>query len=214
MNQKKIGRLHVLTDFRFQQRYSHAELAALAIDGGADTIQLREKRQEIRHILRQADEVAEVCARRATTFLVNDRIDVALASNADGVHLGQTDFPLHRARGLAGDDAIIGVTATTLEEALDAASEGADYIGFGPVFHTQSKKNPASVKGLELLGVVCQQVDIPVIAIAGISVHRIEPVFEAGAFGVAVMSAVTLATDPADATARLRAVIDEILGVT
>lgn len=214
MNEKKIGRLHVLTDFHFQQRYSHADLAALAIDGGADTIQLREKRHEVRHFLRQADEVAEVCTRRAATFLVNDRIDIALGAKADGVHLGQTDFPLGRARRLLGDRAIIGATATTLREALEAAAEGADYIGFGPVFDTRSKNNPASVKGLEMLRVVCRQVDIPVIAIAGINVQRVIPVFEAGAFGIAVMTAVTLARDPAGATARIRTAVDQALGVT
>jgi thiamine-phosphate pyrophosphorylase len=211
MNTKKLGRLHVLTDFHFQQRFSHADLAELALDGGADTVQLREKRQEIRHILLQADEVAAVCREKESTFLVNDRLDVALATRADGVHLGQTDFPIHRARAVLGDHAIIGATATTIEQALAAAREGADYIGFGPVFQTRSKANPASVKGLGLLRTVCSQIDVPVVAIGGITAQRIASVFEAGAFGVAVMTAVTVAKDPAAATALFREAIDDML---
>lgn len=211
MNAKKLGRLHVLTDFHFQQRFSPADLAELALDGGADTIQLREKRQEIRHILLQADEVAEVCREKGFTFLVNDRLDVALATRADGVHLGQTDFPIHRARAILGEHAIIGATASTLKQALDAAREGADYIGYGPVFQTRSKANPTSVKGLGLLRTVCSQVDVPVVAIGGITAHHIASVFEAGAFGVAVMTAVTVARDPAAATALLREAIDDML---
>jgi thiamine-phosphate pyrophosphorylase len=211
MNAKKLGRLHVLTDFYFQQRFSPADLAELALEGGADTIQLREKRQEIRHILLQADEVAEVCRKKGSTFLVNDRLDVALATRADGVHLGQTDFPIHRARAILGEHAIIGATATSLKQAIDAAREGADYIGYGPVFQTRSKANPASVKGLSLLRTVCAQADVPVVAIGGITAHRIASVFEAGAFGVAVMTAVTVARDPAAATALLREAIDDML---
>lgn len=211
MNAKKLGRLHVLTDFHFQQRFSHADLASLALEGGADTIQLREKRQDIRHILREADEVAEVCRERESTFLINDRVDVALATRADGVHLGQTDFPVHRARAILGEHAIIGTTATTVKQALDAVREGADYIGYGPVFQTSSKANPTSVKGLDLLRSVCSQVDVPVVAIGGITAHRIASVFEAGAFGVAVMTAVTIARDPVAATALLRDAIDGVL---
>ncbi len=212
MNKKKIGRLHVLTDFHFQQRFSHAEIASFALEGGADTIQLREKKAGIRHVLQQADEVAEVCRLRDATFVVDDRIDVVLASAADGIHLGQSDFPVARARALLGEHVLIGATATNPDQAIAAAVEGADYVGFGPVFETRSKANPASIKGLAVLRSVCRQIRIPVIAIAGITVHRVASVLEAGAFGVAVMTAITTATDPIAATARLREAIDEVLG--
>lgn len=211
MNEKKIGRLHVLTDFHFQQRFSHAGLASCAINGGADTIQLREKRVGVRHVLLQADEIADFCRKTDTPFLVNDRIDIALATHADGVHLGASDFPLHRARAVLSGRAVIGATATTVEQAIAAYEEGADYIGFGPVFHTDSKANPASVKGIASLRTVCELVDIPVIAIAGITVQRIPAVIEVGAHGVAVMTAVTTAKDPEAATALLRAAIDDVL---
>src|SRR5690606_14516275 len=102
-----------------------------------------------------------------------------------------------RARRLLGDSAIVGATASTIDQALRAAGQGADYIGFGPVFETRSKANPASVKGLAMLRMVCREVPIPIIAIAGITADRVPAVIEAGAHGVAVMTAVTTAPEPA-----------------
>ena len=136
-------------------------------------------------------------------MVVNDRVDVALAIEADGVHLGQDDLPVHLARRILGDDAIVGGTATTLEQARRAEAEGATYVGFGPVYPTQSKANPASVKGLAGLEAVCSAISIPVIAIAGITADRIAEVIAAGAYGVAVMTAVSLAPDPLAATTEL-----------
>jgi len=207
---KRIGRFHVLTDPRFQQRFGHAELARLAAEGGADTIQFRQKSGSVRDMLEEAKHAAAVCRERDVPFLVNDRLDVALACRADGIHLGQQDFPVREARGIMGPEAIIGGTATTVEEALAMQEAGADYIGFGPVFPTTSKDNPASVKGVENLAHVCAAVRIPVIAIAGISVKRIKPVIRAGAHGVAVMTAVTTAENPARAARALREELDEV----
>ena len=201
---KKIGRLHVLTDFHFQQRFSHAELARLAVDGGADTIQFRQKDGGIRHVLKQACETADVCRDLGVPCLIDDRLDVMLACAADGIHLGQTDLPINVARRVLGDDAVIGGSATTLSEALRCEEAGADYIGFGPVFPTTSKKNPASVKGLDALSAVCAAVRIPVIAIAGINSERAPLAIEAGAYGVAVMTVVTGADDPAAAAREIR----------
>ncbi len=206
-----IGRLHVLTDYHFQQRHSHAMLARLAIDGGADTIQFRQKTGGIRHILREAQTTADVCAEYDIPLLINDRIDAALACRASGVHLGQSDFPVREARRILGDEMIIGATATTLEQALGAQDDGADYVGFGPVFKTGSKANPASVKGLRTLSTVCDELEIPVIGIAGIGARRVESVISAGAHGVAVMTAVTTASDPAHAAREIRAAIDAAL---
>lgn len=208
-----VGRLHVLTDYHFQQRFSHAQLAALALDGGADTIQFRDKGKDVRHILRQALETVRVCRERETPLIVDDRLDILLAVQADGVHLGQTDVPVDVARRVLGGDRLIGASATTLEQALRAEADGADYVGFGPVFRTISKANPASVKGLNGLRQVCNAVTIPVIAIAGITAERIEAVMDAGAHGVAVMTAVSKAGDPAGAAKRLRQRIDDYLGL-
>jgi thiamine-phosphate pyrophosphorylase len=198
-----IGRLHVLTDFHLQQRYSHSDLAGMAIEGGADMIQFRQKNGNIRHIIRELQRTAEVCAEAGVSLLVNDRIDLAFLDGASGVHLGQTDYPIDLARRVLGDNAIIGATATTTEQARRAEAEGASYIGFGPVYPTGSKANPASVKGLHGLRRAVDAVSIPVIAIAGISVERIPEVLEAGAHGVAVMTAVTNAKDPVAATREL-----------
>ena len=206
--QLSVGRLHVLTDYHFQQRYSHAELSELAIRGGADTIQFRQKSGHVRHRLRSAKNTASVCSRTSTTLIIDDDIALALSVQASGVHLGADDFPVFEARQLLTPPRLIGATATTLEQALAAQDAGADYIGFGPVFRTQSKFNPTSVKGLTQLNRVCQSVSIPVIAIAGITVHRVESVLDSGAFGIAVMSAVSLAADPTSATGELREMIE------
>ena len=199
-----IGRLHVLTDFHFQQRLSHAELARRALRGGADTIQFRHKTADIRHQLREAEPTARACRDAGGTLIVNDRIDIMLAVEAEGVHLGQTDFPVDAARRLLGPDVLIGATATTTRQTIRAQQQGADYVGFGPVFPTHSKENPASVKGLRGLEKACRAVDIPLIAIAGMTPDRVPQALQAGAHGVAVMTAITTADDPEEATRRFR----------
>lgn len=207
--EKKIGRLHVITDFYLQQRYTHAAIAEQAIEGGADVIQFRQKRGGIRNKLIEARKVKAVCEQASVPLIVNDHLDIAQAIGADGVHLGQDDLPIPDARKILGAEAIIGATATTANQARRAYEEGADYIGFGPVFVTQSKFNRASLKGLEGLAAACDAVPIPVIAIAGITADRVRPTLEAGAHGVAVLSAVSTADSPKRATKRIRAAIDE-----
>ncbi len=207
-----IGRLHVLTDFHFQQRFTHADLARMAMAGGADTIQFRQKAGSKRELLRGLRPTAEACRAAGVPLLVDDHLDLALAVEADGVHLGQLDLPVLDARSildrLDGPTGIVGATVTTVAQAREAEAAGADYLGFGPVFPTSSKDNPASVKGLDGLAAVCRAVRIPVIAIAGITPERVPAVLDAGAHGVAVMSAVTLADDPEAATARFREALD------
>jgi len=207
-----IGRLHVLTDFHFQQRFTHADLARMAMAGGADTIQFRQKAGSKRELLRGLRPTAEACRAAGVPLLVDDHLDLALAVEADGVHLGQLDLPVLDARSildrLDGPTGIVGATVTTVAQAREAEAAGADYLGFGPVFPTSSKDNPASVKGRDGLAAVCRAVRIPVIAIAGITPERVPAVLDAGAHGVAVMSAVTLADDPEAATARFREALD------
>lgn len=200
----RIGRLHVLTDFHFQQRYTHAQLAWHAIAGGADTIQFRQKTGTLRNRLHEALAVAEVCHAAGVPLLIDDHIDLALAVGAAGVHLGQADFPVDLARRITGPDFIIGATVTTLAQALAAEAAGADYLGFGPVYPTRSKANPASVKGVDGLAAVCRAVSVPVIGIAGITAAQVPEVRTAGAYGVAVMTAVSCAADPTEATRTLR----------
>ncbi len=205
---KPIGRLHVLTDYHFQQRHSHAQLAQLAIEGGADTVQFREKYAPVRHVLHSADRIALVCREAGIPLIVDDRLDVALAVGASGIHLGQQDLAIPRAREIVPEAFLIGGSATTLEEALRVQDDGADYIGFGPVFPTRSKDSPASVKGVDRLARVCAAVSIPVIAIAGITPERVHSVLATGAWGIAVMSAIVVDSNPLQATRRFRQEID------
>lgn len=203
----RIGRLHVLTDFHFQQRLSHAELAAEACAGGADTIQFRHKSAGIRTLLHNLTPVAAVCAEARVPLIVNDRVDLMLAVSAGGVHLGQQDLPIDVARRLLGMEKVIGATATTTEQAHRAEELGADYVGFGPVYPTDSKANPASVKGLAGLEHVAAAVSIPIIAIGGITPDHVADCLAAGAHGVAVMTAISTAKSPREATAQFREAI-------
>ncbi len=203
-----IGRLHVLTDFVFQQRLSHADLAARAAAGGADTVQFRQKTGPLRARLYEAHRTADACRAAGIPLLIDDLLDLALAVGAAGVHLGQLDLPVEVARRILGPDAVIGATVTDTTQALAAEAAGASYLGFGPVFPTRSKRNPASVKGLDGLADVCAAVSIPVIGIAGITPERVQSVVEAGAHGVAVMTAITTANDPAAAAATFRREIE------
>jgi thiamine-phosphate pyrophosphorylase len=203
-----IGRLHIITDFYLQQQISHAELAIQAIEGGADVIQFRQKRGGIRNKLIAARKLKIVCEEAGVPLIINDHLNIAQALGA-GAHLGQDDFPLPEAREILGSEVIIGATATTAEQARQAYEDGADYIGFGPVFTTQSKFNRSSTKGVEGLAAACDAVPIPVIAIAGITSDRVQPALDAGAHGVAVLSAVATADSPKRATARIRAALDD-----
>ena len=197
---KKIGRLHVLTDTDLQNCFSHKELAELAIAGGADTIQFRQKTGETIQMIRIAEQIQALCKRAGVSFIINDRVDVAIASHADGVHLGQGDFPIPLARKLLGEGAIIGGSAGNAEEAQKCFLEGADYIGFGPVYPTSSKEDAGPASGLDLLRQVVEKIPLPIIAIGGINKDNTVLVRESGAYGIAVISAVCCEKNPEEAT--------------
>jgi thiamine-phosphate pyrophosphorylase len=144
-------------------------------------------------------------------FFVNDRVDVAMAAGADGVHLGQEDLELEAARRLAGNEMAIGISATTVEEARRAEEGGADYLGVGPVYATPSKADAARPIGLEGLRTIRDAVTLPIVAIGGITETNARQVFEAGANGIAVISAVTGDADMAGAVRRLRRLVDDCL---
>ncbi len=200
---KHIGRLHVLTDTALQSRFSHVELAELAIKGGADTIQYRQKTGSTREMIEICRAMKRLCAETGVTFIVNDRVDVAIASNVDGIHLGQDDFPIPLARKSWSEGWIIGGSAATLEEAQECLDQGADYIGFGPVYPTASKDDAGPVTGIDLLKHVVDTIPLPIIAIGGISVENTPDVIWAGAKGIAVISAVCCQENPEQATREL-----------
>jgi thiamine-phosphate pyrophosphorylase len=204
---KHIGRLHVLTDTELQSRFTHVELARMAINGGADTVQFRQKTGATREMIKICQEMKRLCADAYVTFIVNDRVDVAIASEADGVHLGQDDFPIPLARQLLGETRIIGGSAVNLEEARHCVSEGADYIGFGPVYPTTSKDDAGPVTGIALLEEAVKAISIPIIAIGGVTVDNTLEVIRAGAQGIAVISAVCCQENPEQATRDLSQVL-------
>jgi len=200
---KKIGNLHVITDTVLQSRFSHFELAELAIEGGADTIQFRQKTGSTKEMIANSRRIKHICAEAGVSFIVNDRLDVAIATEADGVHLGQDDFPIPLARKLLNENIFIGGSAATLEEVQICVEEGADYVGFGPVFPTFSKDDAGPVSGIKKLKEVTDTFPVPIIAIGGITPENIGEVLEAGAAGIAVISAVCCTEDPKDATQKL-----------
>ncbi len=204
----RIGRIHVLTDSLLQTRFDHVTLARLALEAGADTIQYRRKQGETRVLIREAEAIRDLCRRRGVPLIVNDRVDVAWAADADGVHLGAGDFPISLARDLLGPHRTIGGSGDNAEEALACGREGADYIGIGPVFATSSKADAGPVLGLEGLARAVRASEVPLVAIGGITIENLASVFETGVHGVAVLSAVCLAEDPAAAVARMRETAD------
>lgn len=204
---KKIGELHVITDTTIQSRFSHAQLAQMAIEGGADTIQFRQKDGSTRELVESAQAVQAVCGAHDVSLIVNDRADIALAIGAAGAHFGQDDLPIAIGRRVLPSQMIIGASARTEEKIFEAISAGADYIGFGPVYQTSSKPDAEQPKGLEVLQRMCETAQCPVIAIGGIAAETAYEVIRAGAHGLAVISAVCAQADPMAAT---RDLCDEI----
>ena len=206
---KNIGVLHVITDTTLQSQFTHAELAKLAIKGGADTVQFRQKHGTTRELVAIAQQMQAVCTRHNVPLIVNDRADIALAVGATGVHFGQDDMPVSIGRQILPTEAIIGASARTEEKILEAITEGADYIGFGPIYGTSSKSDAEEAKGLERLRRMCDIAACPVIAIGGIGVETAGEVIQAGAHGIAVISAVCAHPEPDIAT---QALLNEIQG--
>lgn len=205
-----IGRLHVITDETVQRRFSHEELAAAAVAGGADVVQYREKRV-LPFAQRRGTVRRIVAAIGPARCVVNDDVELARKAGAWGVHLGPDDVSPGEARRNWPAAGCIGATANDLARAVRVAGERVDYVGVGPVFATTSKTRPAPVLGLAGLAQIAAAIDRPVIAIGGIHAGNVGEVLAAGAWGVAVLSAVVAQADPRAAAARLRAGIERWL---
>jgi len=199
--------LYVVTDEGLSQGLTHSRIAERAAFGGADVIQLREKNRTGVELYAIAKEIRECTTRTNTLFIMNDRLDIALASGADGVHLGQDDLPLQAARAIAPCPFIIGISVGTVEEAIQAEKEGADYVAVGPVFSTGSKSDAGPGLGLKRVSEVRRAVSVPVIGIGGINADNAGEVIAAGADGIAVISAVVSQVDVRGAAQELRQVI-------
>jgi thiamine-phosphate pyrophosphorylase len=199
--------LYVITDETIGRGLAHAEIARRAIAGGADAIQLRDKEMSGRELYAAAREIREVACASGTLFIVNDRLDVAIASGADGVHLGQDDLPLACARRLVPPGFIIGISVGCVDEAVRAAKGGADYIALSPTFATGSKDDAGPGRGLAELAAIRAVVAIPLIAIGGVGRSNVGDVIAAGADGVAVISAVVGSADVTGAAREMKSLI-------
>jgi thiamine-phosphate pyrophosphorylase len=213
-------RLNAIVDPERAGGYALADLARLCAEGGATLVQLRDKISETRAMVTVARAIKQALAPLRVPFVVNDRVDVALAAGADGVHLGQDDMAVEDARRLLGAAAIIGLSIKNVSEAEAAPVGLIDYVGSGGVFVTlskQQKNRPIGPAGLaEILGVLRrlaqrEQKELPVCGIAGIDAGNAAEVIAAGADGVAVISALSLAPDPAAAARTLRQIVDAML---
>lgn len=189
-----------------------AEIAELAVRGGAKVIQLRWKGVSTRRLLDEAYKVAEVCRKLGAVFIVNDRADVALLCGADGVHVGEEDLTVAEARAILGERAVVGRSVDTPEGAEEAEREGASYVSIGPIFPTSTKPDAGRPLGLRAVAEAKRRVRIPLVAIGGINAENVAQVVRAGADAVAVVSAVCFAPDPEGAAEEMARRIEEARG--
>ena len=196
--------LYLVTDRPLSLGRSTVEVVAAAVSGGVTCVQLREKHCSTREFLEEARRVRELLVGTGVPLIINDRLDVALAVAADGVHLGQNDMHISDARRLVGERLVIGISAESVADAIRAEAEGADYIGVSPVFTTPTKMDTAPPLGLEGLREIRRAVSLPLVAIGSIRHDNAAEVLRAGADGLAVVSAIVSAPCPRTAAAALR----------
>lgn len=200
---KKDLLLYGVTDRSWLNGRTLYEQVEDALKGGVTFIQLREKNLDADSFLKEAVEIKELCARYHVPFVINDNVEIAKKIDADGVHVGQHDMEAANARAILGPDKIIGVSAQTVEQAVLAEKNGADYLGVGAVFHTGTKKDANSISH-ETVKQICEAVHIPVIAIGGISQDNVMELQGTGICGIAVVSAIFAAKDITLATKELK----------
>jgi thiamine-phosphate pyrophosphorylase len=201
--------LYLVTDRGLAKGRATLEIVRAAVEGGVTCVQLREKECSTREFIEQALAVNEFLKERGVPLIINDRVDVALAVAADGVHLGQTDMPLKAARKILGDSMIIGISAESPEDAVEAERGGADYLGISPIYATPTKTDTAPPLGLEGLRAIREAVKLPLVGIGGLNRDNAAEVIRSGGTGVAVVSAIAAAGDPAAAARSLRQIIDK-----
>jgi thiamine-phosphate pyrophosphorylase len=209
-------RLNAIVDPERANGRSLAELTRLVVAGGATLIQLRDKHGSTRRMIEEARAIKAVLASTGVPLVINDRVDVALAAEADGVHVGQDDMRVEDARRLLGPTAVIGLSIKTVAQANAAPRDRLDYVGVGGVYATASKDNPdppIGIAGLRdiVAALRARRRDLPICGIAGIDAGNAAPVIAAGADGVAVISALSAQNDPEGAARQLRAIVDQAL---
>ena len=208
--EKKDLILYAVTDRHWlngETLYSQVEKV---LKGGATFIQLREKNLDEEHFMEEAKEIQKLCRKYHVPFIINDNVELTAAINADGVHVGQRDMEAGDVRAKLGPDKIIGVSAQTVQQAVEAERRGADYLGVGAVFPTGTKEDAVEV-GKEVLKEICEAVSIPVVAIGGVGAHNVEELAESGISGIAVISALFAQPDIEQATKDLRSRTEQML---
>src|SRR5512140_254662 len=200
-----LWRLYVITDEKASRGRSHLQVAEAAILGGADVLQLRDKETSSGRLYRVAMQLRKLTRDANVSFIVNDRLDIALAADADGIHVGQADLPVSVVRKIMGPRKILGVSVDTVEEAILAEKDGADYLGVGPVFEARGTKPDAGEPlGVDRIARIRCNCRLPIVAIGGIDAENARKVREAGADAAAVTSAIAGADDIAHAARRLK----------
>lgn len=201
--------LYVVTDRGLSKGRSHEEVAERSFRGGADVVQLRDKQMGTLDYYMTAVRIRALAKEYGRIFIVNDRVDIALASDADGVHIGQSDIPAKAVRRMVPEDFIIGVSVGNVTEARNAEKAGADYVALSPIFDTGTKEDAGSGRGMEMLVKIRSAVKIPVLAIGGIGKDNVSGIIKAGADGVAVISAVVSQDDITAAVRELKDLISK-----
>ena len=207
---KEMMLLYAVTDRAWVGEQSLYEQVESALKGGATCIQLREKDLNDEDFLAEALDIAALCKRYGVPFIINDRVDIAIKSKADGIHVGQEDMPVAQVREKVGNDMIIGVSVSSPEEALEAVRNGADYLGVGAVFSTSTKLD-VNILSKETLREICTTVDVPVVAIGGIGKANISQLSGTGVDGVALVSAIFSAENIEDECRLLRSLSKEMV---
>ena len=207
---KKSLLLYAVTDRTWLNGKTLYEQVEKAIKGGVTFVQLREKELDDVAFLKEAFEIKKLCRQYNVPFIINDNVEIARKINADGVHVGQSDMKAGNVRTILGEDKILGVSAQTVEQALLAEKEGADYLGVGAVFPTGSKMDADDVS-YETLKEICSVVSIPVVAIGGIGAGNVLKLENSGISGIAVISAIFSAEDIEKATKNLKELTEEVV---
>lgn len=209
---KKDLLLYAVTDRSWTGTQTLYQQVEQAILGGATFVQLREKELDEETFIKEAMEIKELCKKHSLPFVINDNVGIARMVEADGVHVGQEDMEAGDVRAILGEDKILGVSAQTVAQALAAQRQGADYLGVGAVFQTDSKDDAGRVS-LETLKQICQAVKIPVIAIGGIGRHNVTELKGSGICGIAVISAIFAAGDIRFAAANLKELTEKTVAL-
>ena len=201
--------LYLVTDRSLSRGRTTLDVVRQAVAGGVTCVQLREKHCSTREFINQARALQPLLKDQRIPLIINDRLDVALAVGADGIHLGQQDMALADARKIVGQTMVIGISAESVADAIRAEQQGADYIGVSPVFATPTKTDTAKPLGLEGIQKIRQAVAIPIVGIGGVNQRSAAAVLGAGADGIAVVSAIVSADDPKQAAADLKKIITD-----